>query len=147
MKPILALLLAACTEHPTYIHIETSTPSLEMALGANAWYRVGLEGGFEVRDEATLSVSIELVPGLRNGDGNKVNGTTNRDTLEIQIDARLTGRALQHVVAHELAHAAFECDHLTHGEGIMSFSPPAKVWIIEPTEADYDLACDHGYCR
>lgn len=138
MRFVLPLLLSlvACTDAPpSRVRLVTDQPTLELALGANAWDRAGLTAGYDVAD---VDVSVVFVPNLYNRDGNKVNGTTDRDTLEIQIDARLRGRALQHVIAHELAHAVFGVDHLEHGDGIMRHTP-ASDWIIEPTAADLEL--------
>lgn len=134
---ILALLLAsACTDAiPSRVRLVTDQPTLELALGANAWHGAGLTAGYDVGE---LDIPVVFVPNLRNADGNKVNGTTDRDTLEIKIEARLRGVALQHVIAHEIGHAVFGVDHLEHGDGIMR-ATPGDVWIIEPSAADLEL--------
>lgn len=138
LRIVLPLLIAlvACTDAPIErVRLVTESPTLELALGANAWHAAGLTAGYDVGD---VDIVVELVPNLYNRDGNKVNGTTDRDAGVIQIDARLRGVALMHVIAHELGHAVFGVDHLEDADGIMRYSPSA-AWIIEPTAADLEL--------
>lgn len=143
----------------------TDSPTLEIGLGANAWNRVGLTAGFEndpstpdcggaVWDGCELAIRVDLVPGLSriNGPDGYAVGRAFPDELRLEMDADVTGRRAAHVIAHELGHVVFDCRHLAVEDvrfaptGIMASTATAP-YIIEPSAADYHLACrSAGYC-
>ena len=51
---------------------------------------------------------VQVVPQLRDGDGDRMAGTVTHDTEQVQIDASLPKRSQHITVMHELLHTIFQ---------------------------------------
>lgn len=122
--------------------------------GVEAWGELGF-----VNDEKGVPLKITRVPNLHSDDKymNKLNGHADTENRHIQVEARLTGDALLHVVVHELGHVMLGCAvHLgatleTRDRPVMGVmvdgSARMGLWLTMVTQDDLDWACDcTGIC-
>lgn len=139
---ILAMLLVACAADPApepalTFELRTIDPADSDAdaysRAARAWRDVG---AFEV-EGAELVLWIDRYPHLREEVGS--NGV--RQGNHLTIDARVTGRELLVVAAHEVGHAILDTSRHTSGCGVMGGSD------VLLCEEDYIIACEEaGLC-
>ena len=147
MKLILVLLLTSCTSSvPRTISVTGGAD-----LGKQAVETWGMLGFTYVHDGGDITINIRREVYTSEGCGGCVVLGHAQDT-KVWVDPDLVGDAAQHVARHEFGHILLETsDHLPNTKmGIMNASPyrnGVPTWILEPTQDDYDLACQTiGVC-
>lgn len=146
---LLAIILSGCAVgNELHVNITADDPALAEvgAKALSAWSPLGF-----IADPDGMPVHLVIVPNLTTHDVymNKLLGHTDMASGLVELDASLSGDALQHTITHELGHAIARVGHLPCSQhGVMDDGSCRFGWTMELSEDDFAMLCSEaGLCR